>query len=104
MAMFGRKRRLLSVRPERSRRVCAGAVIRLRSARTGGGAALRLGGVRARRLFNPSPAEAGVQLGDRRDGGCASLFWLSRLAPGFRRGGGFPRRRLAGFAPPRPLP
>ena len=35
-----------------------------------------------------TPAEAGAQLGDGADGGCASLLRLGQLGPGLRRGGG----------------
>ena len=38
-------------------------------------------------LFDPSPAEAGVLLGDGADGCGASLLWPSPLGPVLRRGG-----------------
>ena len=103
-ATNGRKRRLLSVRPERSRRVCAGAVIRLRSARTGGGAALRLGVVRTRRLLNSSPASAGVQVGGVVTAVAPRYSGYPVWAPAFAGVGAFRDVGLLGSPHPNPSP
>ncbi len=103
LSAIGRKRRLLFIRPERSRRVCAGAVIRLRSARTGGGAALRLGVVRTRRILNSSPALAGVQLETVVTAVAPRYSGYPVWAPAFA-GGAFRDVGLLGSPHPNPSP